>query len=120
MGFGNLFVFGAHVFDIGGLHLGAEQARNDADGAAGVGDVDGLALVVTRVDLDRRVDAAGGRAADQQRNIETLALHLCGHVDHFIERRRDQPERPMILTFSALAVSRIFAAGTMTPRSMIS
>ena len=28
------------------------------------------------------------------------------------------PERPTMSTFSAIAVSRIFAAGTMTPRSM--
>ena len=42
-------------------------------------------------DLHRRVHAAGGGAADQQRDGESLALHFLGHVDHFVERGRDEP-----------------------------
>ena len=42
------------------------------------------------MDLHRRVHAAGRRAADQQRNVEALALHLGGHMHHLVERRRDQ------------------------------
>src|ERR1700694_4300007 len=29
-------------------------------------------------------------AADQQRNMKSLALHFLGYVGHFLERRRDQ------------------------------
>ncbi len=72
------------------------------------------------MDLDGGVDAARGRAADQQRDIEALAFHLGGHVDHFIERRRDQAGEPDDIDLLGLGRSRIFAAGTMTPRSMIS
>ena len=46
--------------------------------------------VILRRDLDRRVLGAGGRAADQQRHREPLALHLAGDVHHLVERRRDQ------------------------------
>ena len=42
------------------------------------------------MDLDRGMDAAGRRAADQQRNVEALALHLGGDMHHLVERRRDQ------------------------------
>ena len=33
----------------------------------------------------------GGCAADQQRNSKALTLHLLRHVDHLIQRRRNQP-----------------------------
>ena len=68
VGVGELAVLLADAGDVGRLRLGREQARDDADGAAGVGDVDGLAALVARVDLHRGVDAAGGGAADQQRD----------------------------------------------------
>ena len=29
-------------------------------------------------------------ATDHQRQMEVLALHLAGHVDHLVQRRRDQ------------------------------
>ena len=44
----------------------AEQAGGDGHGAAGVEDVDDR-LAVVRRDLDGRVRAAGGGAADEQR-----------------------------------------------------
>ena len=34
--------------------------------------------------------AAGGGAADQQRHLQPLALHLAGEKAHLVERRRDQ------------------------------
>ena len=72
-----------------GLAFVAEQAGGDGHGAAGVEDVDdGLAVV--RRDLDGGVGAAGGGAADEQRQLEALALHLAGDVDHFVERRSDE------------------------------
>ena len=90
VGVGELAVLLADAGDVGRLRLGREQARDDADGAAGVGDVDGLAALVARVDLHRGVHAAGGGAADQQRDREAVALHLGGDVRHLVERRGDE------------------------------
>ena len=42
------------------------------------------------MDLHRRVHAAGGGAADQQRQFEALPLHLRRHMAHLVERGRDQ------------------------------
>ena len=36
------------------------------------------------------MDAAGRGAADQQRNVEALALHFVSDMHHLIQRRRDQ------------------------------
>ncbi|KAG1539581.1 hypothetical protein G6F50_014480 [Rhizopus delemar] len=47
--------------------------------------------LVVRVDLQRGVRAGGGRAADQQRKVEALALHLACDVAHFFKRWGDQP-----------------------------
>ena len=71
-----------------------QQRRRDPDGAAGVEHVHGLAALVVGVDLDRGVDPARRRAADQQRDVETLALHLRGDVAHLVERRGDQAGEP--------------------------
>ena len=46
------------------------------------------------MDLDRRMHAAGRRAADQQRNVEALALHFGGDMHHLVERGRDQAGKP--------------------------
>ena len=67
-----------------------EQGGCDRDRPRGVLDPDHRALVARR-HLDGRVRARGGGAADQQRDLEPLALHLAGEVDHLVERRRDQP-----------------------------
>ena len=45
-------------------------------------------------DLHRGVRGAGGRAADQQRDLEFLPRHLAGDRDHLVERRRDQSGEP--------------------------
>ena len=45
-------------------------------------------------DLDGGVHAAGGGAADQQRDVEALALHLGGQQAHLAEARRDEPRDP--------------------------
>ena len=51
------------------------------------------AVRVGRRHAQRGVDPAGGRAADQQRDREVLALHLAGDVHHLVERRSDQTRR---------------------------
>ena len=83
------------VLDAMLLHEGravliAEQARRDGDGAARVEHVH-HGLAVEGGDLDRCVRAARRRAADEQRQLEALALHLARHVRHLVERWRDEP-----------------------------
>ncbi len=46
------------------------------------------------MDLHRRVHAAGGGAADQQRQVEAFALHLGRDMAHLVERGRDQSGEP--------------------------
>ena len=70
--------------------LGLEQVGDDRDDARGVEDVQ-RRLAVGGRDLHRRVLARGGRAADQERQVEPAPLHLLGHVHHLVERGRDQP-----------------------------
>ena len=119
VGLAQRLVLGAMLRDERGLAVLAEQAGGHRHGAAGVEHVDdGLAVV--RRDLDGGVRAAGGRAADEQRQLEALALHLAGHVHHLVERRRDEAAEADQSAFSALARSRIFSQETMTPRSMTS
>jgi hypothetical protein len=64
--------------------------------------------------------AAGGRAADEQRHLEALALHLPRDVHHLVERGRDEADSPMTSAPISRALSRIFSHGTITPRSMTS
>ena len=46
--------------------------------------------VIARRDLDRSVQAARGGAADEERQLQPLALHFLRYGAHFIEARRDQ------------------------------
>ena len=95
-----------------------EQARDDADDARGVEHVHRRLRVLGR-DPHRGVLLRRRRAADQQRQVEAAPLHLARDVDHLVERRRDQARRgrrrraPL-----GGAVSRIWSAGTITPRSI--
>ncbi len=61
------------------------ELAHHANGPRSIGDVNHR-LAVMRSNLDRRVDPAGGGAADQERNRETFALQFPGHVHHLIER----------------------------------
>ena len=73
------------------------------------------------MDFHRGMDPARRRAADQQRNVETLALHLGGDMRHLVERGRDQAgEADGVDLLARARRARIFAAGAITPRSMIS
>ncbi|MPL88384.1 hypothetical protein SDC9_34404 [bioreactor metagenome] len=91
---GHVAIFGADLLDIGDLVLGAQQLADDAHGAACIGDIDRLAVGVARRDLHRRVHLRGGRAADQQRNVEALALEFGRHVHHLVERGGDETREP--------------------------
>ena len=71
------------------LALVAQKAGRHRHCPAGIQHVDHR-LAVVRRNLDGRVRPAGGRSADEQRQLETLALHLAGHMHHLVERRRDQ------------------------------
>ena len=88
-----LLLLGARFRDEGGLAVGVEQLRDHADHARGVEHVDDGLGVMGR-DLDRVVGGRGGGAADEQRDLETLALHFLGVVDHLVERGRDEPGEP--------------------------
>ncbi len=60
---------------------------------------------VVRVDLQRGVRARGRCAADQQRNVKALPLHLARHMRHFFQRWRDEAGQPdQIRVFFASAI----------------
>ena len=92
-------MLGAHFFVVGvqlihvALHAIAQQALRHAHAARGIGHVDHRAFVVRR-DFDGGVHAAGGGAADEQRDLldaEVLVfLHLAGHVLHLFEAGGDE------------------------------
>ena len=72
------------------------------------------------VEPHRGVRPGGGRAADEERQAHSGALHLAGHDAHLFERWRDEPGQPDEVACPPVAVSRIRVHGTMTPRSMTS
>src|ERR1035438_9606190 len=93
MGLAESLVGGTMLGDKGGFALHTEKAGGDGHGAAGVKDVDdGLAVV--RGNFDGGVGAASGGSADEQRQLEALALHLARDVDHLVERGRDEAAEP--------------------------
>ncbi len=61
-----------------------EQRARDAHRARGIDHVDHRARVA-RLDAHRGVRPARRRAADEQRDVQTLALHLAGVVRHLFE-----------------------------------
>jgi hypothetical protein len=92
------------------LAIVAQQARRHRHRAARIQHMHHR-LAVVRRNLHRRMRAARGRPANQQRQLETLPLHLARHMHHLIERRRNQPAQPDQSAFSAFARSRIFSHG---------
>ena len=110
MGLAEGLVVGAMLGDEVGFAVVAEQAGGDGDGAAGVEHVDdGLAVV--RRDLDGGVGAAGGGSADEQRQLEALALHLVGDVDHLVERWGDEAAEADHVGLLGLGALEDFFAG---------
>src|ERR1039457_345647 len=72
-----------------GFAIVAEEAGGNWHGAAGIEHVNHRLAVVGR-NFYGGMRAAGGRAADEQRQLEPLPLHLAGHVNHLVERGRDK------------------------------
>ncbi len=81
----------AGLVDEGRLEFLRQQSGGHADCTRGIGDIDHCIVAVLRVDLHRGVRLGGGGAADHQRQAEALALHFLGHMNHFVQRRGDQP-----------------------------
>ena len=69
--------------------LRVEQLRNDPDHPRGIGHMNHF-FVVIRGDLYRAVRAARRRASNEEREVESFALHLGRDVHHFVERGGDQ------------------------------
>ncbi len=71
----------------------AQQALRHADAARGIGHIGHRALVM-RSNAHGSVHAAGGGAANQQRDFlhaeVVVLLHLAGHVLHLFQAGRDQ------------------------------
>ena len=86
-------VLGAMLRHESRLALITQKAGRYRHGTAGIQDVDHR-LAIVRRDLDGGVRPAGGRSTDEQRQLETLALHLARHMHHFVERRSDQTAQP--------------------------
>ena len=76
-----------HIFDAA---LVRQRGLRDADRAAGVGHIDGLTAAIHWADFHRRMHAARGRAADEQRRVEAFALQFGGDEAHLVERGRDE------------------------------
>mmetsp|Transcript_52607 Transcript_52607/g.122457 ORF Transcript_52607/g.122457 Transcript_52607/m.122457 type:complete len:302 (-) Transcript_52607:1127-2032(-) len=51
-------------------------------------------MLVLRRDLHSRVSLGRCGASDQQRSLEATGLHLLCHIDHLVQRGRDEPRQP--------------------------
>ena len=89
MGLARLLVVGPHGGD-GLVVFRADEVGDDADGAAGIEHVHRLALGIARVDLDGRVNLRRRRAADEERHVKILPLHLARDMHHLVERGGDE------------------------------
>src|SRR4029077_3578245 len=86
-----------------------QKAGGYRNGAAGIQHVDHWLAVVWR-DLDRGMRAARRPAPQQQRQLETVTLHLARHMHHLIKRRSDQPtEADHVRLFRLGAFEDLFA-----------
>jgi hypothetical protein len=72
------------LFDKRRTRIGFDERLRYADGTRSVLHVDDWPVIL-RLDLHSRVRRRRCRAADQQRQLELLALHLRRHVNHLIE-----------------------------------
>ena len=73
-------------------------------------------LLVGGRDLDGRVRAAGRRPADEQRQVESLPLHLAGNVRHLVQARRDEPAQADHVDALLLRLVENLVAGAHHPQ----
>ena len=66
---------------------------------------------IFRSDLDRCVDLARGRTADEKGNSEILTFHFLGDMNHFIEGWSDQPGKADRIDFVLLRLLENLLAG---------
>src|ERR1700733_10980033 len=66
-------------------------------------------------DLDGRVPSACGCSADEQRQLETLSLHLAGHMHHLVERGRDKAAETDQVDFLCLGTFEDLLGGNHHP-----
>mmetsp|Transcript_15591 Transcript_15591/g.36733 ORF Transcript_15591/g.36733 Transcript_15591/m.36733 type:complete len:692 (-) Transcript_15591:781-2856(-) len=76
------------------LEVVVEQRRDHRHRARRVEHVHHRRVGVHGLDLDGRVHAGGGSAADEERHLHVAALHLLGDRHHLVERGRDEPREP--------------------------
>ena len=88
VGAGLLVLAGGELEQVGATAL-PYQLVHGGYGAGGVLDVDD-AVGVLGLDSDGGVGDGGGRAANEQGDVEALPLHLAGDGDHFVQGRSDQ------------------------------
>jgi hypothetical protein len=89
----DLLVVGGDPLGVSGSTVLARQVLDHADGSRGVLYVD-HGLLVAGCDLDGRVRLGGRCPADEQRYVESFALHLFGIVDHLVQRGRYKAGEP--------------------------
>ena len=120
MGLPDLPILGPHLIDVAGLDLLRQQAGDDAYRPARVGDVDCLPAFIAGWILTavwtRLVIALPMRSGISRpsRSISDATGTISSREGVI------RPERPTMSTSRSRATCKIFVAGTMTPRSIIS
>ena len=104
-----LFIFGVVLLDERRFALLVQQRGRDRHRAAGVEHMHHRLSVMLR-DFHRRMRLARRRAADEERDFETGALHLFRDVHHLIERRRDESAEADQVRVLLLRASKDFVA----------
>ena len=89
----NCVIFGAHAGHECVPPVVAQQCTGHADRATGVLHMHHRPRIL-RLDLHRRVGPAGGCTTDQERNGESLALHLTSQKRHLLQRWCYQATKP--------------------------
>jgi hypothetical protein len=96
-------------------HVFAQQTADDTNCTRRIHDVNHGIILIVRRDFDGCMYATRRRAADEQRNLKILPLHLARDVLHLIERRRDETLNPIMSTLLSRAACKILSAGTIHP-----
>src|SRR6266404_5056148 len=94
-------VIGSDLLHKRGLQFRVDQAPDHADCARGIENVNDRLRKAGR-NLDCRMCFAGGCAANEQWQGETLAFHFFRDVDHFVQRWRNKPAQADYVGLSGL------------------